>query len=109
MIINLKSQSEMSGLYIIYTGSVHNERKGIYGIAHLMEHLFFKSIRDLEKQFEKYGIETNAYTNSNEVVFYATGLEKYLSKFRDEFFDKITKLDISGRISRKVYLQCWRA
>ena len=95
MIINLKSQSEMSGLYIIYTGSVHNERKGIYGIAHLMEHLFFKSIRDLEKQFEKYGIETNAYTNSNEVVFYATGLEKYLSKFRDEFFDKITKLDIT--------------
>ena len=38
MIVNLKSQSNLSGLYVVYEGSTNIEKKGNLGISHLMEH-----------------------------------------------------------------------
>ena len=83
MIINLKSQTDLSGFYIVYEGSTNIERKGIYGISHLGEHLMCKAYEHLQNEFERYGIMWNAYTSSNEIVFYFTGLDEYVSKYRD--------------------------
>jgi len=83
MVVNLKSQTDLSGFYIFYNGSTNLERKGIYGISHLGEHLMCKAYEHLQDEFERKGISWNAYTSSNEVVFYFTGLDEYLSPYRD--------------------------
>jgi predicted Zn-dependent peptidase len=95
MIINLKSQSDLSGFYIIYEGSTNLEKKGNYGIAHLMEHLVCKTLFHLIEDFDRDGIEWNAYTDSNIVNFYFTGLESKLDKYRDKILESISKFDIS--------------
>ena len=69
MIINLKSETELSGFYVVYEGSTNLEKKGWFGISHLMEHLMCKNFDHLQEDFAKDGIDWNAYTSSNEIVF----------------------------------------
>jgi len=83
MITNLKSQTELSGFYIIYDGSANLEKKGIRGMTHLSEHLMCKSYEHLEKDLERCGIVSNAYTSNNEVVYFITGLDDQVVKFRE--------------------------
>lgn len=107
MIINLKSQSDLSGFYIIYEGSTNLERKGIYGISHLMEHLVAKTLFHLIEDFDRDSIEWNAYTDSNLINFYFTGLESRLDKYRDKILDSISKFDITKdqfEMERKIVL-----
>lgn len=96
MIINLESQTDLSGFYVVYEGSTNLEKKGIYGISHLMEHLMCKNFDHLQEDFDKDGIDWNAYTSSNEIVFYLTGLDEKVNKWKGEFMDllgdfKVTK------------------
>jgi predicted Zn-dependent peptidase len=98
MIINLKSQNELSSFYIIWEGSTNLEKKGWYGIAHLCEHLQTKMIDHLQEDFDRDGIDWNLWTSSNEVCMYIQGLEDKVNKWKhiivDLIFDfKITKED----------------
>ena len=70
MIINLKSENELSGFYIVYEGSTNLENKGNFGISHLMEHLFCKNFDHLLDDFDRDGISWNAYTDTNLINFY---------------------------------------
>ena len=87
MIVNLKSQTDLSGFYVVYEGSTNLEKKGWYGISHLMEQLMCKNFDHLQEDFDRDGIEWNAYTSSNEIVFYLTGLEDKVNKWKGEFMD----------------------
>lgn len=87
MIINLKSQTDLSGFYIVYKGSTNLETKGIRGISHVSEHLMCKAFDHLQDEFERKGISWNAYTDSNSIVFYFTGLSEYLSPYRKVVLD----------------------
>ena len=87
MIVNLKSQTDLSGFYVVYEGSTNLEKKGWFGISHLMEHLMCKNFDHLQEDFDRDGIEWNAYTSSNEIVFYLTGLEDKVNKWKGEFMD----------------------
>jgi predicted Zn-dependent peptidase len=96
MIINLKSETNLSGFYIVYEGSTNLEKPGWYGLSHLMEHLLCKSFEHLREPFEKESIDWNAYTSSGEIVFYFTGLHENLNRRKSELLDlmfefKITK------------------
>ena len=95
MIKNIKSQTELSGLYIIYNGSTLLEKPGWYGISHLMEHLVCKSFDDLNDDFDRDGISWNAYTETNLINFHFTGLEENLKKYRNKIFDRIFKFDVT--------------
>ena len=79
-VINVKSPTDLSGFYVVYNGSVQNEKKGWYGLSHLMEHLMYHRFDDLLDDFDKDGISSNAYTSDNNIVFYMTGLDEYLNK-----------------------------
>ena len=108
MVVNLKSQTDLSGFYIIYYGSTLLEERGNYGISHLMEHLMCKNFEHLREDFEKEGIDWNAYTSSNEIVFYFTGLDRYLSKRRNELVDLMSDFNISKQQfenERKIVLE----
>lgn len=95
MIINLKSETDLSGFYIIYNGSVMNERVGNRGISHLMEHLVYKSIEYLMNDFDRLGIRNNAYTSNTEIVFYITGLDEHVKKYRAEILEKLLTFRIT--------------
>ena len=108
MIVNLKSQTDLSGIYLVFNGSTNLEEKGIYGISHLMEHLLCKNIDHLNDEYDRLAIDWNAYTSENEVVFYLTGLDKIINSKKYEFADLITNFDITKEQfenERKIVLQ----
>lgn len=90
MIINLKNPTDLSGIYFVYKGSTNLEKKGWFGISHYMEHLMCKNFDDLQDVLQENGISWNAYTSNNVIVFYFTGLEKYLAPFRDTLIERMT-------------------
>ncbi len=89
MIKNLKNKTDLSGLYFVYNGSTNLEKKGWYGLSHLEEHLKCKCFDDLQDDLQANGISWNAYTGSNQIVFYFTGLEEYLAPFRDIIIERM--------------------
>jgi predicted Zn-dependent peptidase len=89
MVINLKSQTDLSGFYIIFEGSTNIETKGIFGLSHLTEHLKFKAFEHLENEFDSKDIVTNAYTSSNEIVYHFKGLDEYLAPYCEELYNLI--------------------
>lgn len=95
MIINLKSQINLSGFYVVYEGSTNLEKKGWYGISHLLEHLMCKNFDHLQEDFDKDGIDWNAYTSSNEIVFYLTGLDEKVNKWKGEFMDLLSEFNVT--------------
>ena len=95
MIINLKSKTDLSGFYIVYEGSTNVEKKGWYGVSHLMEHLVCKALDHLQDDLDRDGISWNAYTSSNEIVFYLTGLDDRVNKWKDKFVKLLTKFNIT--------------
>jgi len=95
MIINLKSQNDLSGLYIIYEGSTNLETPGFYGTSHLLEHLCCKTFFHLLEDFDRDSIDWNAYTSTNEIVFHFTGLESKLYKYRNNILKALSSFDIT--------------
>lgn len=95
MIINLKSKTELSGFYIVYKGSTNIEKKGWRGLSHLMEHLMCKNFDHLQEDFDRDGISYNAYTSSNEIVFYIKGLEEKVNKWRDVFMKLMSEFNVT--------------
>ena len=64
MIINLKSENDLSSFYILWEGSTNLEKKGNFGISHLVEHLQTKMIDHLQEDFDRDGVEWNLWTSS---------------------------------------------
>ena len=95
MIINLKIQTDLSGFYVVYEGSTNLEKAGWYGISHLMEHLMCKNFDHLQEDFDKDGIDWNAYTSGNEIVFYLTGLDEKVNKWKGEFMDLLGQFNVT--------------
>jgi predicted Zn-dependent peptidase len=95
MIINLKSQTDLSGFYVIYEGSTNLEKEGWRGLSHLMEHLLCKNFDHLQEDFDRDGIDWNAYTSSNEIVFYLTGLDEKVNKWKGEFMDLLGDFNVT--------------
>jgi len=94
MILNIASQTELSGFYIVYNRTSINEKSGIYGISHLVEHLLSTNLDDiLIEDFQNNGISWNAYTSPTNIVFYLTGLDKHVSKFKEKYLNKLLYLD----------------
>jgi predicted Zn-dependent peptidase len=57
-----------------------------------MEHLFVKHLITLQEDFDRDGIDWNAYTSGNEIVFYLTGLDEKVSKYKKDFVKQLTTL-----------------
>ena len=91
----IKSPTPMSGFYIAYYGSTMNERKGIYGLSHIMEHLVCKGIDTLMEDFERDAVNWNASTGDKEIVFYMTGMDKHIKKWKQTFYEHIQNFNIT--------------
>jgi predicted Zn-dependent peptidase len=114
MIINLKSENDLSSFYIIWEGSTNLEKKGNFGISHLVEHLQTKMIDHLQEDFDRDGVDWNLWTSSNEICMYIQGLDEKVNKWKyiimDLIFDfKITKEDFENerKIVLEEYMDCF--
>lgn len=108
MFINLKSTSDFSGFYVVFDGSANLEGEGTRGASHLIEHLICRSFKDLRDDFLRHAIDWNATTTVNNVVFYFTGLESSLKKYRGRILDRIYGFDIQKadfETERKIVLE----
>jgi predicted Zn-dependent peptidase len=114
MIINKKSQTNLSGFYIVYEGSTNLEKPGWYGISHLMEHLVCKAFDHLQEDLDRDGIEWNAYTSSNEIVFYLTGLDERVNKWKYRLVELLSEFKVTEeefenerKIVLEEYMDCF--
>lgn len=86
-----KKSLKMTTLRIVFDAGSRLELYGRYGTMHLMEHLICKTFKDLYPQLSKLGIGWNAYTSSEQVEVYFSGLDKYLTAdLKEELFKRIT-------------------
>lgn len=108
MVINLKSQTELAGFYIVYEGSTLLETEKNFGIAHLCEHLLCKSYQHLQDEFQQKAITWNAYTSNNNVVFYIHGLSDLIEPYKNRLIEYISNYEFKGEVfenERKIVLQ----
>jgi len=63
------------------------------GTSHLMEHLMCKPYEYLYPKMRELGIEDNAGTSDNKVVFFAYGLSEHLGGIAQTMIDKIINQD----------------
>lgn len=97
-VINVKSVHDLSSFYVVFNGSTMNERKGIYGISHLLEHLLCHQFDDIMDDLEEDGISWNAYTSQENIVFYMTGLDEYVKKYKKIILDRLLKYNITNKM-----------
>jgi predicted Zn-dependent peptidase len=97
MIINIKPKTGLSGFYVVFKGSTNLEKSGNYGVSHLLEHLLCKSYDDLSEEFDRDGIEDNAYTSASEIVFYIKGLDDKVLKWREVFLERLLNFDVDKK------------
>jgi predicted Zn-dependent peptidase len=96
MILNIESQTELSGFYVVFNRTVVNEKEGQYGISHLIEHLMSHNINDeLLEEFQNTGMAWNAYTSPTNIVFYLSGLDKYVSRYKYEFLSRLSYINVN--------------
>jgi len=95
--VNVSSEINLSGFYIVFKGSTMNEKPGWFGISHLMEHLVCKSIDHLMDEFQTYDVQWNAYTSGTEVVFFMRGLDKYINKYKNNFINLILNYQVTDK------------
>lgn len=107
-LINLKSETDLSGFYLVYHGSTLLEKPGTYGISHLMEHLMCKNFEDLLDKFDEDGISWNAYTSSDFIVFMFTGLDELVNKWKYKIYERMQKFNVTQEMldnERKIVLE----
>ena len=85
-----KIEMGLFGLAYRQTGGFF-EKPGERGTSHLLEHLMCKPFDDMREELKALGINHNAYTSDNQVVFYFSGLTESLREVCDELYNRITK------------------
>lgn len=108
MIYNVKPKNNLATFAIVFNGSIDYEYKGVYGIAHLMEHLQCKNFEHLIDSLDKDGIDWNAYTSGSKVAFYFSGLSKHLKFYKEDLYNLIPQFKLTQEnldSERKIVLQ----
>lgn len=89
MIVNAKSETGLSGFYVIFDGSTMNEKPGWLGLSHCLEHLVCKSFEHLQDLYQQKNIKWNAMTSNTDIIFYMKGLDRHINEYKNEFLNLI--------------------
>jgi predicted Zn-dependent peptidase len=93
-IYNIRSNTPMSGFYVMYKGGASVEQKGNRGISHLMEHLMCKSFDKHADALLQNGIMSNAFTSNDRVAFFIKGMDRYVNEFKHELVESMFEFNI---------------
>ncbi len=84
------------GVYLIVRAGSRDESRETAGLAHYLEHLFFKGTRKrptaigISREFDGLGAITNAYTDTEEVAYYAEGPARHMQQLADILTDMLS-------------------
>src|SRR5579863_4629545 len=88
-LLNAPSSSRNSGVFLIVRAGSRDETSETSGLAHYLEHMFFKGSKNrpstqiITREIDRLGAATNAYTDTEEVGYYAEGPASALHELSD--------------------------
>lgn len=99
VVIPLKNQSNVISTHVIYKVGSRNEIMGKSGIAHMLEHLNFKSTKNLkagefDETIKRFGGSTNAFTSFDYTNYYIKSSTQNLEKSLELFAELMQNLSL---------------
>src|SRR6202049_1597827 len=97
ILLNAPSVSRNVGVFLIVRAGSRDESKDTSGLAHYLEHMFFKGTSkrpttlQISREIDRLGANTNAYTDTEEVAYYAEGPATVLDDLPDIITDMLTR------------------
>lgn len=91
------ASSRNVGVVLIVRAGSRDESETTAGLAHFLEHLFFKgtarrpTTMDISREVDRLGAITNAYTDTEEVAYYAEGPASTLTALADILTDMLSR------------------
>jgi predicted Zn-dependent peptidase len=96
-LLNAPSASRNAGVFLIVRAGSRDESRETSGLAHYLEHMFFKGTQrrpttlQISREIDRLGANTNAYTDTEEVAYYAEGPATALDELTDIISDMLTR------------------
>lgn len=97
--IELETKIRNMGAYEIhFRDCFSKEKDGEHGLSHLVEHCMCEQVKKFENKMKEYSVSWNAYTTSDEIVFFISGLDKYIKKFINKFTEAVLEYEITPEV-----------
>jgi predicted Zn-dependent peptidase len=96
-LLNAPSSSRNSGVFLIVRAGSRDESDSTSGLAHYLEHMFFKgterrpTTKIISREIDALGANTNAYTDTEEVAYFAEGPATAMHKLADIICDMLSR------------------
>lgn len=96
-LLNAPSPSRNVGVFLIVRAGSRDENVETAGLAHYLEHLFFKgtqhrpTTRQITREIDRLGASTNAYTDTEEVGYFAEGPATAMVQLSDILTDMLSR------------------
>ncbi|MGA8016318.1 MAG: pitrilysin family protein [Candidatus Dormiibacterota bacterium] len=96
-LLNAPSPSRNVGVFLIVRAGSRDESVETAGLAHYLEHLFFKgtrrrpTTRQITREIDRLGASTNAYTDTEEVGYFAEGPATAMVQLSDIITDMLSR------------------
>ena len=96
-LLNAPMPSRNVGVMLIVRAGSRDETADTAGLAHFLEHLFFKGTERrprtdiISREIDRLGASTNAYTDTEEVAYYAEGPASALDNLSDIITDMLSR------------------
>ncbi len=96
-LLNAPMHSRNSGVFLIVRAGSRDETPGTAGLAHFLEHMFFKgtkrrpTTKQITREIDRLGASTNAYTDTEEVAYYAEGPAMAVHELSDIVTDMLSR------------------
>ncbi len=96
-LLNAPSASRNSGVFLIVRAGSRDESAATSGLAHYLEHMFFKgterrpTTKIISREIDRLGANTNAYTDTEEVAYFAEGPATAMLELADVICDMLSR------------------
>jgi predicted Zn-dependent peptidase len=96
-LLNAPSASRNSGVFLIVRAGSRDETTETSGLAHYLEHMFFKgterraTTKIISREIDRLGANTNAYTDTEEVAYFAEGPAMAMHELADIICDMLSR------------------
>ena len=96
-LLNAPSVSRNVGVFLIVRAGSRDETAETAGLAHYLEHMFFKgterrpTTRQITREIDRLGASTNAYTDTEEVGYFAEGPATAMHQLADIVTDMLSR------------------
>src|ERR1700692_4055082 len=96
-LLNAPSSSRNSGVFLIVRAGSRDESAETSGLAHYLEHMFFKgterrpTTKIISRGIDRRGANTNAYTDTEEVAYFAEGPATAMLELADVICDMLSR------------------